>query len=183
MSKVIKITVVEVATKVILVVVMVAMEVTTVEYGGSGSKYPPLSGGSTCPDLVADLCLLGIPVKAEVCLESGGGGSSGGNSSNGGGNHCVIGANAGISKLLGVDLCIGGSDDNKGGYPGNGGNGNGSHPTCQDIRAKVLLLGIKVDANICLGDKSSGPNALCPKMNVNLELKKRNFPERILATK
>ncbi|KAK9688550.1 hypothetical protein K7432_014376 [Basidiobolus ranarum] len=173
--------------------------------GNGGSKYPPLSGGSTCPDLVADLRLLGIPVKAEVCL-----GGDGGNNSGGDGNRCAIGANVGVSKLLGVDLCVGGSGDNNGGYPGNGGNGNGSHPTCQDIRAKVQLLGIKVDANVCLGGKNSGPNApvlsnksgcptlvanakllgilnidlaLCLKVNINLGLKRRSISKRILATR
>ncbi|ORY04319.1 hypothetical protein K493DRAFT_297024 [Basidiobolus meristosporus CBS 931.73] len=162
--------------------------------GNGGNSHPPLKGGNTCPDLVADLKLLGIPVKAEICLGGGGGGGGsshgGGGGGNGGGGNgssgnggCAIGANVDVTRLIGVDLCVGGGGGGSGHHGGgNGGgnagnNGNGSRPTCQDISAKVRLLGIKVDANICLRGPNAGPRAPvlsnapgCPTLVANAKL-------------
>ncbi|ORX63825.1 hypothetical protein K493DRAFT_309676, partial [Basidiobolus meristosporus CBS 931.73] len=157
--------------------------------GNGGNPHPPLKGGNTCPGLVADLKLLGIPVKAEICLGGGGGGGggggNGGSAGNGGSGNggCAIGANVDVTRLIGVDVCVGGGGGGSGHHGGgneggNGGNnGNGSRPTCQDISAKVRLLGIKVDANICLRGPNAGPRAPvlsnapgCPTLVANAKL-------------
>ncbi|KAK9745760.1 hypothetical protein K7432_018244 [Basidiobolus ranarum] len=106
-----------------------------------------------CDNVVARLRLLGLKVNANVCL--GIKGSNGWSKEYVDRLECAdIVAHAKILGIIKADanICLG-NILNLGHSQGS--NGDGEYNECSDIAAYLRLLGLKVDANVCLGIRGS----------------------------